>query len=290
MNYFQRAICSEGSWPWFVHNFLPVHWWLTVVKSELQLLVTWQVSVVGIVNVFGNSENKWIIKLIKLVMGEFDVVFNAITILIKNSSLPGFSGLASLQEFEILWALNVVYQEREVRSDGRSHLNIFSVAIVDIEWFSISCQLLDIEFDVRLVSKFFVERVGSLVASRELSSACWSTWHWEFTSSSMSGELTVVGIVHIFNSTTEDLLSKSIELTLSLSLVIFNTISILIDDVSLDLGILNFFIVLVLAGILDSYHSDVRVRVDERLAEASLFVRDDDGRGHREEGSDSNGT
>jgi len=69
--------------------------------------VTWQVSVVRVVDVFGNSEYQRIVELIEFVVREFDIVLNAISVEVSNSSFPCFLCLGSLQEFEILWALNI---------------------------------------------------------------------------------------------------------------------------------------------------------------------------------------
>lgn len=99
--------CSERSWPWLTDKILPVILWLAVIQSELELSVTWQVSVVRVVDVFGNSEHQRIVELIEFVVREFDIVLNAISVEISNSSFPCFLCLGSLQEFEILWALDI---------------------------------------------------------------------------------------------------------------------------------------------------------------------------------------
>lgn len=98
----------------------------------------------------------------------------------------------------------------------------------------------------------------------------------------MTWEFTVMSVVHILDSSTENLLAESIKLTLGLGNVVFNSIAILIDDISLNLGELDFLIVLVFARVLDSYHSDIRVRVDKRLAETRFFIGNLKGRRYRE--------
>lgn len=152
---------SERGWPWPVNNFLPVHWWLSLIQSKLKILVAWQVSMVSVVDVFGNSEYKWVGKLVKLVVVELDNILNTIAILVSNSSLPCFlsfgSGSLQSQELEVLWALNVVDIERESSADSRAHLNVFSIRITNIvKWLSNVTQLINVEFNVLNGSQFIV--------------------------------------------------------------------------------------------------------------------------------------
>lgn len=114
---------------------------------------------VSVVDVFGNSEYKWVGKLVKLVVVELDNILNTITILVSNSSLPCFLSFGSLQsqELEILWALNVVDIERESGFDSRAQLNVFSIRLTNIvKWLSNVTQLINIEFNILNGSQFIV--------------------------------------------------------------------------------------------------------------------------------------
>lgn len=116
---------------------------------------------VSVVDVFGNSEYKWVGKLVKLVVVELDNILNTITVLVSNSSLPCFlsfgSGSLQSQELEVLWALNVVDIERESGADSRAHLNVFSIRVTNIvKWLSNVTQLINVEFNVLNGSQFIV--------------------------------------------------------------------------------------------------------------------------------------
>ena len=111
------SISYSVSWvPLAVDNVLSVPSWIRFSQVKIQLLVTWQVAVVSVVYILGNSEDEWIIELIKFVMIQFDVVFNTITIQVgDSSSMPSLLVLLSfsLQEGKILWSLNIVDKHSE---------------------------------------------------------------------------------------------------------------------------------------------------------------------------------
>ena len=71
--------------------------WLGHLLCEPELLVAWQIAMSGIVNVFGNSEDQWVVELIELVVGQLFIILNAVAIGISNlSTMPAFSFLLSL--------------------------------------------------------------------------------------------------------------------------------------------------------------------------------------------------
>ena len=147
-------------------EILPVIFWLTIVQSELELSVSRQVSVVRVVQVLGNSKNEWIVEFIELVVREFDIVFNAISVQIGNSSSPSLSGLGSLEEFQILWALNIFDVESEFVGSGGFHLNVLRINIIHGHghWFSLLAQSINVDFRFGLGQEAGIESIGGSTA------------------------------------------------------------------------------------------------------------------------------
>lgn len=72
-----------------------------------------------------------------------------------------------------------------------------------------------------------------LFSGSELSGTVWmGSWFWVFTGSSMSWEISMLGVVDIINIFSENWLSESIELFLGFCNVVLNAISISIVDFS----------------------------------------------------------
>ena len=72
-----------------------------------------------------------------------------------------------------------------------------------------------------------------LFIGSELSGTVWmGSWFWVFTGSSVSWEISMLGVVDIINISSENWLSESIELSLGFLYVVLNTISISIVDFS----------------------------------------------------------
>ena len=94
-------------------DVLPVVDWFALIEIELELTMTWQISVACVVDILSNSKDEWIIEIVKLIMAELDVVLNTIAIQISDSSLPGFFGLLKLDEIEGLGAIDNVYEVSE---------------------------------------------------------------------------------------------------------------------------------------------------------------------------------
>ena len=72
---------------------------LILLKSN----VTWQVAVVGVIDLFGITESDWVVESVKFLPGFFDIVFDTVTVFIINLSL-GMSGktAASLKKVNFL--------------------------------------------------------------------------------------------------------------------------------------------------------------------------------------------
>lgn len=113
-------------------DLLPVSWWLAFFQGEIQLLVARQVSVVGVVNVLGNSEHEWVIELIEGVVGELLVVLNTVTVQVGDpSSVPSLllAGLR-LQESQVLRSLDVLDEEGDLELVLRALLDVLKIAHV----------------------------------------------------------------------------------------------------------------------------------------------------------------
>lgn len=252
-------LLSEGGGPLVVHNLLPVNGWLSLVERELELLVAWEVAVVRVVQVLGDTEDQRVIKLVELVMRELHVIFNAIAVGISDSSFPGLSRFLDLQELKIFWALNVIYQEGEFAScaSGSCHLYVFGIDVIQrkIHRLSLLRQAHNIDFIAIGIGLSHCLRLlrGSLSLRLSLLSLLGlllRSWHLclctlrrhrlgRLACPDMARILSIVRVVHIFHGRAEDLSPKFIELTLRLLLVILDAIAILIDDVALGLLLLR---------------------------------------------------
>lgn len=98
--------------PFILDNGLGVDWWLDERFGKPELLVTWKFTVAGVVDILSISKVERIVVLVKFISLKGLIVFDTITIHIGDfSTMP--SVLGGLDESKILWALNIVDQERE---------------------------------------------------------------------------------------------------------------------------------------------------------------------------------
>jgi len=102
---------------------------------------------------------------------------------------------------------------------------------------------MNIELEVFTIVLAHGSHVGTFLNCREfflVISLKFGAGNWVIISSMMSWKFTISSVMHIFSLCTENHLSESIELSLSLMNIVFNTITILISDSSISLKINSF--------------------------------------------------
>jgi len=117
--------------------------WFSLLLSLPELQVAWQVTVPRVVDVFSDSVHKWIVVVVKLVVSQSLVVLNSITILIGDTkTMPAKSRFRTLtcielqernfifrlDEFQVLWTLNVVDQECKSATLSDSCLQVLVIS------------------------------------------------------------------------------------------------------------------------------------------------------------------
>lgn len=100
-------MCSLG-FPGALDDVLEVVDWLSQFLGKPQLLVPWKVAVASVVDIFSNSEDQWVIELIKNVAIHILNVLNTITVSIGDGfTVPSLATIAALDERQVLWTVNV---------------------------------------------------------------------------------------------------------------------------------------------------------------------------------------
>jgi len=168
----------------------------------------------GVVDLLGVLEDEWLVESVELISGLLNVVLDTISISIGDSVGSSFPcGLEHDQFTEILWTLNL-----------RDHIGEAFLMLVKLEIFTVIlvhgsniCFSLNERWQVRAFSG-----------------------NWMIISSMMSWKFTISSVMHIFSLCTENHLSESIELILSLMNIVFDTITILISDSSINLNVNSF--------------------------------------------------
>ena len=82
---------------------------------------------VRIVDVFSETENEWLVELVEFVVREFDIVFDTITVGVRDSSSPCFVSFLCFEEGEVLRALDVVDEEGELAITVGLDLKVLSI-------------------------------------------------------------------------------------------------------------------------------------------------------------------
>ena len=88
--------------------------WLSERLGEPHLLVAWQVTMASVVNIFSNTEDQWVIELIKLIVVKVFIVLNTISVQISDSTtMPSLLTKLGLYEVQVFWRLDIVDKESE---------------------------------------------------------------------------------------------------------------------------------------------------------------------------------
>jgi hypothetical protein len=176
------SVVSE-SVPFFGDDIVGV-FWLRLLIVEIFVSLSWKVSVSGVVDVFNwGTVNVWLVEFIKLFAGHVHVVLNTITIsIIDGSWLEWFEFSGKAKELKIFWTVN----EMHVVVEFGVNLEHFLIVVVvgDIVVTVTVDQVWNLNEGFWSISEWSSPVVG---------------WHWIFTISVMTGELTVVGVVDIIN-------------------------------------------------------------------------------------------
>jgi len=95
--------------------------------SEFFFDVSWKVSVVGVVDLLGVLEDKWLIESVELISGLGNVVLDTISISIGDSVGSSFPCVLEHDQFaEVVWTL-----------DLRDHVGEASLMLVELDVFTI---------------------------------------------------------------------------------------------------------------------------------------------------------
>jgi len=189
--------------------------WLLLDFIVSLLDVTWEVTVSSVVDMLSWEENVWLVVFIQLLVSKMDVVLNTITISIVNSPWLVsvleilWSELDQVLVIEGLWGVNNIDELGHKVLGGR-FLGLEVRLVIERTGINI--------FDLRL------ELGGTVLLDERL-------WLWVESFVHMAWEVSVSGVMDVLDWVV-NWLSESIEFLLSLVLVILNSISVLIDDLS----------------------------------------------------------
>ena len=159
--------------------------------------MAWEVAMVGVVQIFSYSKDSWQVELVEFIVRVLSVILDTITVCVEDDSWLKLG----LQHDKLLWTVD--------------HLNVLSkLALLELRVAGIQIASSGLHWVIDHVISYL-------------------NWLRVLASSSMTVELTIVGVVHMLDWV-EHLPVELVELFVRFVLVILNTISIFVSDSSLN--------------------------------------------------------